>query len=405
MAPSSPLHRSVKHERQHAGKPEHCTRIAVVTETYPPEINGVALTVQNFVEQLAALGHDVLLTRPGQPGMDDPTMPAGVREHRVRGAALPRYPGLSFGWPAGAALRALWQSWRPDAVYIATEGPLGWSALNVANHYAIPAATGFHTRFDEFVAHYGAGVLTALAFAWMRRFHNRGQATLVPTGELQQFLETRGFRHVRQLARAVDTRQFHPDRRSEALRAQWGLTPGQLAVIHVGRIAAEKNLALLARTFDAIQAARPDARCIVVGDGPALPARRAQQSGCVFTGIRRGDDLAAHFASGDLFLFPSLTETFGNVTLEAMASGVPVVAFDYGAAREHLRDHHSGAAVAFGDADAYVGAAVGLAFNDDLRRRCALAALDRVRGLSQRAVAEALVRLLSEPRTGTARVV
>ncbi|MBL0027845.1 MAG: glycosyltransferase family 1 protein [Rhodanobacteraceae bacterium] len=380
-------------------------RIAVVTETYPPEINGVALTVQNFVEQLAALGHDVLLTRPGPPGTDDPAMPAGVSEHRVRGAVLPRYPGLRFGWPAGAALRALWRSWRPDAVYIATEGPLGWSALNVANHDAIPAATGFHTRFDEFVAHYGAGVLTPLAFAWMRRFHNRGQATLVPTRELQQFLQTRGFRQVRQLARAVETRQFHPDRRSEALRAQWGLTPGQLAVIHVGRIAAEKNLVLLVRAVEAIQTVRPDARCIVVGDGPALPVLRTQQPGFIYAGMRRGDDLAAHFASGDLFLFPSLTETFGNVTLEAMASGVPVVAFDYGAAREHLRDRHSGAAVAFGDADAYVGAAVGLAFDDDLRRRCALAALDRVRGLSQRAVAEALVRLLSEPRTGAARVV
>ena len=152
---------------------------------------------------------------------------------------------------------------------------------------------------------------------------------------------------MRHLARAVDTRQFHPDRRSEALRAQWGLEPGQLAVIHVGRIAAEKNLALLARAFHAIQAVRADARCIIVGDGPALPALRARHPEFACVGLRRGDELAAHFASGDLFLFPSLTETFGNVTLEAMASGVAAVAFDYGAAREHLRDGHSGAAVAF----------------------------------------------------------
>lgn len=372
-------------------------RIAVVTETYPPEINGVALTVQNFVEHLAALGHEVLLTRPEHPGEGALRMAGAVHEQRVRGAALPRYPGLRFGWPAGAAIRTLWQTRRPDAVYVATEGPLGWSALKVANALGIPAATGFHTRFDEFVAHYGAGLLTPIAFAWMRRFHNRGQATLVPTRALQQFLADRGFHHVRHLARAVDTRQFHPARRSEALRAEWGLQPGQLAVIHVGRIAAEKNLALLARAFHAIRTVRPEARCIIVGDGPSLPAVRARHPEFSCVGMRRGEDLAAHFASGDLFLFPSLTETFGNVTLEAMASGVAMVAFDYGAAREHLRHGQSGAAVAFANEDAFVHAAVELATHDDLRRRCALAALDTVRGLSQRAVAEALVRLLSEP--------
>ena len=379
-------------------------RIAVVTETFPPEINGVALTVQNFVEQLTALGHEVLLTRPQQAGVLAVPLPEGVREQQVRGAALPRYPGLRFGWPAGAAIRDFWRSQPPDAAYIATEGPLGWSALSAANTIGIPAATGFHTRFDEFVAHYGAGLLTPIAFAWMRRFHNRGQATLVPTRELQQFLAARGFRRVRHLARAVDTRQFHPQRRNERLRASWGLKPGQLAVIHVGRIAPEKNLALLARAFHAIQAVRPDARCIIVGEGPGLPTLQARHPEFQFAGLRRGDDLAEHFASGDLFLFPSLTETFGNVTLEAMASGVATVAFDYGAAREHLRDGQSGAAVAFANEDAFVHAAVELATRDDLRRRCALAALDAVRGLSQRAVAEALVRLLSEPSSALGRV-
>ena len=119
--------------------------------------------------------------------------------------------------------------------------------------------------------------------------------------------------------------------------------------------------------------------------------------------MRRGEDLAAHFASGDLFLFPSLTETFGNVTLEAMASGVATVAFDYGAAREHLRDGRSGATVAFGNESAFVHAAIELALKDDLRQRCALAALDTVQGLSQRAVAEALVQLLREANAPAAR--
>ncbi|MBK6725907.1 MAG: glycosyltransferase family 1 protein [Xanthomonadales bacterium] len=373
-------------------------RIAVVSETYPPEINGVALTVQSFVEQFSALGHEVLLTRPRQLAVDALLPPRGVCEQLVRGANLPRYPGLRFGLPSGAELRRFWSEHAPEAVYVATEGPLGWSAVAAANALGIPAATGFHTRFDDFVAHYGVGFLTPLVFAWLRRFHNRAGATLVPTRELQEFLIGKGFRQVRHLARGVDTSLFAPGRRSEALRRQWGLKPGQMAVIHVGRIAAEKNLALLGRAFHAIQAVRPDARCIIVGDGPALPALRTAHPQFEFAGMRRGVDLAEHFASGDLFLFPSLTETFGNVTLEAMASGVATVAFDYGAAREHLQHGRSGAAVAFGNEDAFVHAAVELAVDESLRRRCALAALDTVQGLSQRGVAEALVQLLREAR-------
>ena len=378
-------------------------RIAVVTETYPPEINGVALTVQNFVEQLSALGHEVLLTRPRQPAAESPVLARGVREHLVRGASLPRYAGLRFGLPSGAELRRVWREHAPEAVYVATEGPLGWSAVAAAEALGIPAATGFHTRFDDFVAHYGAGFLSPLVFAWLRRFHNRAQATLVPTRQLHDELAAKGFRHVRHLARGVDTSRFHPGKRSLDLRKSWGLKPGQLAVIHVGRIAAEKNLALLARAFHAIQSVRSEARCIIVGDGPALAGLRERHPEFLYAGMRQGEDLAAHFASGDLFLFPSLTETFGNVTLEAMASGVATVAFDYGAAREHLRDGRSGATVAFGNESSFVHAAIELALKDDLRQRCALAALDTVQGLSQRAVAQALVQLLREANAPAAR--
>lgn len=377
-------------------------RIAIVTETYPPEINGVALTVQNFVEQLAALGHQVLLTRPHQPDGPVVNLPDGVREQRVRGAGLPRYPGLRFGLPSGSDLRRFWRETKPDALYVATEGPLGWSALAVADEMGIPAVTGFHTRFDEFVAHYGARFLTPLAFAWMRRFHNRAQATLVPTAELKQFLNSRGFLRVRHLARGVDTQLFSVQKRSEALRREWGLRADQLAVIHVGRIAPEKNLDLLVRAFHALQSVKPQARMIIVGDGPALPGLRDKYPEFIFAGMRRGEDLATHFASSDLFLFPSLTETFGNVTLEAMASGLATVAFDYGAAREHLQDGQSGAAVRFGDADAFTRAAVALAMNNAQRQQFAQAALEHVQGLGQRTVAQALVGILSESATAKA---
>lgn len=370
-------------------------RIAIVTETWPPEINGVALTVHAFVEHLSAQGHEIDLVRPEQDA-SVPLPPPHTDELAVRGVAIPRYPGLRFGLPAGATLKARWLRHRPDAVYIATEGPLGWSAMRAANALRLPVATGFHTRFDDFVAHYGARWLTPAVFAWMRRFHNRGDATLVPTRELEAFLRAHGFCHPVRLARGVDTRLFDPARRDPSLRRAWGVGEDELAVIHVGRIAPEKNLGLAVETFDAIRAVAPRARMVWVGDGPSRAALKAAHSDHVFAGMRRGEDLARHFASGDLFLFPSLTETFGNVTLESLASGVPVVAFDYGAAREHVRDGVDGRTVPTGRPDRFVDAAVTLAREPALRRRMGESGRSTMRALEPAAVAAELARLLAD---------
>lgn len=338
-------------------------RVAIVTETYPPEINGVALTVRTLEQGLRARGHRVEVVRPRQ-GPADAAQP---HETLVRGVRLPRYPGLRFGLPAPGALRRMWRDARPDVLYVATEGPLGWAALRAARALGIPAATGLHTRFDHYMRDYGAGWLSGLAFGWMRHFHNKAQATLVPTRELAGVLRANGFRHVVRLPRAVDATLFDPARRDDALRAQWGIAPDALAVIHVGRIAAEKNLELAVRAFEAVRAARPDARFVWVGDGPERASLQLAHPDFIFCGVQRGDALASHFACGDLFLFPSRSETFGNVTLEAMASGVPTVAFDTGAAREFLRDGLHGAAVTDGDGAAFIAASLRIA-TDDARR-------------------------------------
>jgi glycosyltransferase involved in cell wall biosynthesis len=336
-------------------------RVAIVTETWPPEINGVALTVQALARGLGGLGHAIELVRPRQHNERGDAHAADFEQVLLPGAALPRYPGLRFGLPAHRCLYRHWSARRPDAIYIATEGPLGLTALGAARRLGIAACTGFHTRFDDFAHHYGLGLLTPVVFAYLRRFHNRAAATLVPTAELVEFLGSNGFRNVRLLRRAVDTVLFHPAHRDEALRARWGLAPDDLAVLHVGRLAPEKNLDLAARAFEALRMQHPRARLVIVGDGPARATLAEQHPDTVFTGIRRNQDLARHYASADLFLFPSLTETFGNVTLEALASGVPVLAFDYGAAREHIHAPLAGRRVAMGDSEAFVAAAVALA--------------------------------------------
>ncbi|KAB7766384.1 glycosyltransferase family 4 protein [Xanthomonas maliensis] len=349
-------------------------RYAIVTETYPPEVNGVALTVHSLETGLRSRGHQVDVVRPRQSSDVDP-----ADTLLVRGASLPRYPGLKFGLPATQRLLRHWKSTQPDAIYVATEGPLGWSAMRAARRLGIPVASGFHTRFDEYLPDYGAAWLQGTAVRWMRRFHNQAHATLVPTRELQQFLRGRGFEHVQLLSRAVDSQQFDPLRRDPALRAEWGLGEDGFAAIYVGRIASEKNLPLAIQAFRQLQQVRPGARFVWVGDGPARAKIAEENPDFIFCGIQRGDALARHFASGDLFLFPSRSETFGNVTLEAMASGVTAVAFDYGAAREYLRDGHSGAAVA-SDAD-FIAATLRLAQDDALRARMGAAAAQDMKRL------------------------
>ncbi|MGA9342499.1 MAG: glycosyltransferase family 1 protein [Rhodanobacteraceae bacterium] len=357
-------------------------RIAIVTETWPPEINGVALTVQALAVGLVAQGHAVEVIRPRVKADNDPDLSSRVcNEVAVPGARVPRYPMLRFGLPAGRLLLRRWQAEKPDVLYAATEGPLGWSALAIARKLGIPVSSGFHTRFDDFADHYGLGLIAPAVLSYLRRFHNRAQVTLVPTAELAAVLERNGFHNVRVLRRAVDVELFHPMRRDRSLRAAWGVGTADPVLLQVGRIAPEKNLALAVKAFRAIQRRQPQARLVMVGDGPDRGALAAQNPDVVFTGALRGDDLARCYASADVFLFPSLTETFGNVTLEAMASGLAVVAFDYAAAREMIVDASSGVLVPFGDADAFVSAALALACDIGCRARmraCARAVAESV---------------------------
>ena len=361
----------------------------LVTETWPPEVNGVALTVRSLQRGLQRRGHRVSVVRPAQ----ERGQAAGQDELLVRGGPLPRYPGLRFGLVSACRLQQAWKRDRPDAIYIATEGPLGWSALRAARRLSIPVASAVHTRFDLYMRDYGLALLEPVALRWMRRFHNRADVTLAPTRELEQFLEESGFERTKRLARAVDTARFDPQLRDPALRAEWGADPEEVVAIHVGRIAAEKNLALAVNAFRELQQHRPQARMVWVGDGPQRAALERHNPDFIFCGVKRGEDLARHFASADMFLFPSLSETFGNVTLESMASSLATVAFDYGAAREHLVDGMHGACVT--DEKGFIDAVVRIGCNDALRSAMGERARAAVTGLHPDRVAadfEALLR-------------
>lgn len=336
-------------------------RIAVVTETYPPELNGVALTVARFVEGLRRRDHRIELIRPRQGRADRGGDEPGIEQVLLHGMPIPRYPHLKMGLPARRALERRWSSRRPDLVHIVTEGPLGWSALKAALKLKLPVCSDFRTNFHAYSGHYGVGWLERPILAYLRSFHNRALLTMVPTEAMREELAALGFRNLVVVSRGVDVRRFHPARRGLALRERWGAGPDDLVALYVGRVAAEKNLPVLFSAFDAMRAREPRVRLVIVGDGPALAGLRVRHPDVVFAGARSGIDLAEHYASGDVFLFPSLTETYGNVTVEAMASGLAVVAYDCAAARAHIQKGVNGVLVPRGDADAFGAAAAGLA--------------------------------------------
>jgi glycosyltransferase involved in cell wall biosynthesis len=336
-------------------------RVAVVTETYPPEINGVALTIAHFVEGLRQRGHDIQLVRPRQDDADRAVSAAGYQEVLTHGMSIPRYPTLKLGLPAKRALERTWTYRRPDAVHIVTEGPLGWSALRAALKLRIPVVSDFRTNFHAYSSHYGIGWLGKPILGYLRKFHNRSLCTMVPTETLRVQLAALGFRGLRVVSRGVDTGLFNPSRRSEALRASWGAGPADPVLLHVGRLAPEKNLAALVAAFEEARRRVPRARLVLVGDGPALREIQARCPDAIFAGVQRGEYLATYYASGDLFLFPSLTETYGNVTVEALASGLAVVAYDYAAAAAHIRHGHNGLLARFDDMATFVALAAALA--------------------------------------------
>lgn len=348
--------------------------IAIVTETFPPEVNGVAMTLGRMVQGLLARGHRVSLTRPRQHAGELPDDASRHATTLVRGLPIPGYAGLKFGLPAPRLLRRQWRAERPDVVQVATEGPLGASAIAVARELGIPVVSEFHTNFHAYSRHYRLGWFEYLVAAHLRRLHNRSGMTLVPSHQLGIDLRRQGYQRVRVVARGVDTQLFTPARRSAALRASWGAGEDDLVVAHVGRLAPEKNLPLLLTAFAAIHRYAPGARLLLVGDGPSRRQLQQKNPQHIYAGMRHDEDLAAHYASADLFLFPSMTETYGNVALEALASGLPVVAYRMAAAAELIRHGDNGMLADAGASDQFVRAALDLVTRPGARARIAAAA-------------------------------
>ncbi|WP_313458399.1 glycosyltransferase family 1 protein [Pseudomonas sp.] len=362
-------------------------RITLVSETAPAQMGGEAHTLAQLSEGLRRRGHRVEIVRTRHC---DEAMRAGPELLLCRSWRLPGYPALQWGAVSMHTLTRRWRRQRPDVLYIATEGPLGLSALRAARRLGIAVVSGYHANVPRVCDQLRLGALVRVLTHYLRWFHRRCAATLVPSVSLSLALQRRGFEHVSVLDRGVDAQLFNPSRRSQALRERWGLGAKDIAVLHVGRLLPEKNLALLAPCWHALQhqSAQRRLRLVIVGDGPYRATLQRQLPDALFCGAQTGEALAEHYASGDLFLFPSLHETFGNVVLEAMASGLAVVAYDQAAAAQHVSPGHSGALAMPGDHRAFIEAACWLLEDSETLRRVRLNARQHASRQSWPAVVE-----------------
>ena len=341
-------------------------RIAVVTETWPPEVNGVAMTLAKLVQGLSHRNHDVQLIRPRQTKTDSPMSDSSLEEVLMRGMPIPRYPELKLGLPSKKTLVKTWTLRRPDVVHIATEGPLGWSALQAAKVLKLPVTSDFRTNFQSYSKHYGVGWLRKPIVAYLRKFHNATACTMVPTRELMRTLSQNGFANLKVVSRGVDTKLFNISKRDTSLRSSWGATDDSKVLISVGRMAPEKNLDQVLKTYEALKSTGQAFKLVMVGDGPLKDQFQKRYPEIIFPGMLTQSNLAAYYASSDLFIFPSQTETFGNVTLEALASGIPVLAFDCAAARDWVQTGVNGWLVAENNPEGFAAQAVAIFNSKDL---------------------------------------
>lgn len=333
-------------------------KILVVTDAWHPQVNGVVRTLGQVAREAAGFGVTVEFLTPGE----------------FRTLPMPSYPEIRLALASGGAIERRLDAIQPNAIHIATEGPLGHAMRRVCIRRGLPFTTSFHTLFPDYVA---KRVTVAprwsgdLTWAWLRRFHSQSAAVLAATPTLVGELEGRGFRNVKLWQRGVDGRVFHPDRKNTLD------LPGPI-FLTVGRVAVEKNLEEFLRLD------LPGTK-VVVGDGPAREHLTRKYPDAVFLGAKHGEELADIYASADVFVFPSLTDTFGLVLLEALASGVPVAAFPADAPRD------------------VIGTAPVGCLDADLRRAC-LGALDLdkeacrkfAEGLTWEATARTFVKHVTE---------
>ena len=341
-------------------------RVAIFSEVYWPMVSGVGVTLVRLVDALKARGHTVRVYSATYE------LPAGAADrpevHRSPSIPFFLYPDVQWAFPRYREVLEDVAAFAPDIIHVATEFAMGKTGLRVARQLGIPVAASAHTDYEKYAVRYGLDWVMGAGWRYLRWFYRQTGMVLSPSGVYERHLNARGVRNTGIWTRGVDTEFFHPRCRSESYRRALGLGPRDFLVTYVGRIAREKDLDLLLRAWGML-GRRDDARLVLVGRGPmeAELARR-EIPGLVLAGLKEGIDLSAAYASADIFAFPSTTETFGNVLLEAMASGLPCLAAAAGGVVEFARHGSNAWLVDAGNPAAIAAGLDRLLADDDLRR-------------------------------------
>lgn len=362
-------------------------RIAIVTESYEPSINGVAGSVRHVLPELAALGHEVVVIAPGR----GPTSSAGVPVVRVPALLAPAvYRTFPIGLPLTGRVESILREFGPDVVQLAAPTVLGAAGAYAARRMGVPSVAVFQTDLAGFARHYGLGWTGPALWAWLRRVHALADRTLVPSSATRAALAARGFDRLALWPRGVDLEQFAPRRRDDGLRRSLG-APDRVLVGYVGRVATEKRVDFLPSI-----AALPGARLVVVGTGPAHAWLRRRTPSAAHLGWRTGDGLGTAVASLDVMVHPGADETFCQSVQEGLAAGLPVVAAAAGGPLDLVHHGRNGLLVAPGSAREVARAVGELVRNSRLRRELGGRARASVLDHSWRAVTSALVDHLAD---------
>jgi phosphatidylinositol alpha 1,6-mannosyltransferase len=312
-------------------------RVAIVAESFLPNVNGVTNSVLRVLEHLRRTGHEALVIAPDTPRGEEPAdrVHDGIRVHRVPSRMFPKVTSLPLGVPRPRMVGVL-RGFSPDVVHLASPALLGYGGLHAARFLGVPTVAVFQTDVAGFAESYGVGMMSRAAWAWTRHLHSRADRTLAPSTSAMENLVAHGIPRVHHWGRGVDVTGYVPSARDDALRALWS-PDGKPIVGFVGRQAPEKHVERLAGL-----AAREDLRVVVVGDGVDRDKLESLMPSAVFTGALYGAELATAYASMDVFVHPGEHETFCQTVQEAMASGVPVIAPDAGGPRDLVAPMHTG---------------------------------------------------------------
>ena len=347
-------------------------RIALVSDTYRPQVNGVTTVVSRMVQVLRAFNHEVVVVAPRYPRAEKTVEPG---ELRIPSAPFPPYPAIRLSVPKFRTVARFLDAFAPDVVHVATEGPLGLTGRHYATKHHIPLVTSFHTNFPQYVRHYGAGMAESLVWKWLRWFHRPAVLTQTPGEAVRDELARRGIGQPVVWGRGVDTKHFHPGRRSAGWRRWLAGGDDTAIVLHVGRLAPEKNIDVLAHSWQAAhERLGQRATFVLAGEGPETRRLLTGLPWVRQLGFLDRDKLADVYASADICVLPSRTETCGLVALEAMASGLAVIAADAGGFRESIDHARNGVLVAPDDVTGFAAEMVSLVFQPQHRAELGAAA-------------------------------